>query len=78
MSCFIDYNKAVDKVRHDQLMYILKMKHLQGYRYLRIISSLFHNQKMTVCIIKQLLKDVEVTRGGKRICFSTNTLHCIL
>lgn len=51
-ACFIDYNKAFDKVRHDQLMSILKVKHL-NYRDQQIISNLYYNQKAIVCIDKQ-------------------------
>ena len=35
-ACFIDYNKAFDKVRHDQLMNVLKTKQID-HNDLRII-----------------------------------------
>lgn len=38
--CFIDYSKDFDKVRHDQLLKLLKEKNLDS-RNINIISNLF-------------------------------------
>lgn len=51
--CFIDYNKAFDRVHHKQLMEVLKAKQID-YNDLRIISNLYYEQRAKVRINEQL------------------------
>ncbi|KAF2890025.1 hypothetical protein ILUMI_16148, partial [Ignelater luminosus] len=58
-ACFIDYNKALDEVRHDELMNIVKDKHLD-HRDLMIISNLYYKQRATICIDQQTSEEMEI------------------
>lgn len=65
--CFIDYNKAFDKVRHNQLIEILKMKNLDT-RDIRIITNLYFNQTANIRIQQQTTSSVEIKRGVRQGC----------
>lgn len=69
----LDDNKAFDKVFHDQLINVLKSKHLD-YRDLRIISNLYHNHKARVCIDRQTTDEINITRGVRQGCVTSPTL----
>lgn len=74
--CFIDYNKAFDKVRHDQLMKVFQGKHF-CYNDLKIISNLYYNQNVQIYIENNYQKKfkLEFKRGGR---FVVNIVQCIL
>ncbi|KAI5752582.1 hypothetical protein M8J77_018365 [Diaphorina citri] len=66
-ACFIDYNKAFDKVRHGQLIEILKRKQIDS-RDIRIIANLYFNQNASVLIQSKLTELVDIKRGVRQGC----------
>ena len=62
--CFIDYNKAFDKVRHDHLMRLLIEKKLDK----RIISKIYYNQKANIRIEQETSEEIEIKRGVRQGC----------
>lgn len=65
--CFIDYNKAFDKVKHDQLIDLLKNKNLDK-QDVRLISNLYYNQRATVKNGQERSEEVEIKRGVRQGC----------
>lgn len=65
--CFIDYNKAFDKVKHDQLIDLLKNKNLDR-QDVRLISNLYYNQRATVKIGQETSEEMEIKRGVRQGC----------
>ena len=71
--CFIDYNKAFDKVRHDQVIKLLTEKNLDK-RDIRIISNLYYNQKATVRVGNDMTEEIQIKRGVRQGCILSPTL----
>ena len=65
--CFVDFQKAFDTIRHEDLMDMLKEKKIDG-KDLRIIKNLYWNQTAKVKIGDNLSKEVEVQRGARQGC----------
>lgn len=65
--CFIDYTKAFDKVRHDQLLKLLKEKNLDS-RDINIISNLYYNQRAVIQVEENTTEDIEIKRGVRQGC----------
>lgn len=59
--CFLDFNKAFDKVSHDHLIDFLEKKTLDK-KDLRIIYNFYYNQTATVKVENKLLNDIEIKR----------------
>lgn len=66
-ACFIDFEKAFDRVRHEQLIQILKNKNLDS-RDIKIISNLYWNQKATVKIEGESTEEIKICRGVRQGC----------
>lgn len=66
-ACFIDFEKAFDRVRHDRLVQILLERNID-VRDVRIISNLYWGQKASVRVGDQLAKEVEIRRGVRQGC----------
>uniref|UniRef100_A0A8D8UV16 Craniofacial development protein 2 n=2 Tax=Cacopsylla melanoneura TaxID=428564 RepID=A0A8D8UV16_9HEMI len=66
-ACFIDYNKAFDKVKHNQLIEVLKCKNLDS-RDIRIIVNLYFNQIATVRVQETITDPIEIKRGVRQGC----------
>ena len=49
-NCYVDYEKAFDKVRHEDLLEILKSLMLEG-KDLRMIKTLYWNRRGAVSIL---------------------------
>ena len=60
--CFIDYQKAFDKVRHNLLLNMLKQIGIDAKDY-RIIHNLFFQQKAVVKLIEDLSHWIGINRG---------------
>ena len=65
--CFIDYSKAFDKVRHDELFNILEGLDIDG-KDLRIIRNLYWNQSATVRIEGEFSEYKQIKRGVRQGC----------
>lgn len=66
-ACLIDYNKAFDRVRHDQLIEILLRKKLD-LRDIRIISNLYYDQKVIVRVEDRTYEEIEIRSGIRQGC----------
>lgn len=65
--CFIDYQKAFDRVRHDVLMSILENIGLDD-RDLRVIRNIYYNQSAVIRIENQLTEEIQIRRGVRQGC----------
>lgn len=65
--CFLDYNKAFDKVRHNHLVQMLRQKKLD-MKDIRIISNLYFNQTARVKERNDLSEEIEIQRGVRQGC----------
>ncbi|CAH2229174.1 jg21606 [Pararge aegeria aegeria] len=71
--CFIDYEKAFDRVLHDRLIAILHNIGLDG-KDIRIIQNLYWNQRAKVRVGNEETEDVEIKRGVRQGCILSPTL----
>ena len=65
--CFIDYSKAFDKVRHEDLFNILNKLDIDG-KDLRILSNLYWRQTATVKIDGEHSEETPIRRGVRQGC----------
>lgn len=65
--CFLDYNKAFDRVRHNHLIRMLRQKKLD-VKDIRIISNLYFNQTAHVKERNDLSEKIEIQRGVRQGC----------
>jgi len=65
--CFIDYQKAFDKVRHSQLLTILKRIGIDGKDF-RIICNLYYEQKAAIKLTDGLTEWTDIKRGVRQGC----------
>ncbi|KAL0279224.1 UNVERIFIED_CONTAM: hypothetical protein PYX00_000829 [Menopon gallinae] len=65
--CFIDYEKAFDRVQHEKMIQILQQVGLDS-RDVRIIANLYWNQKAHVRFSDNTSEDVEIRRGVRQGC----------
>ena len=74
--CFLDYEKAFDKVRHTDMIEILQRLNLDG-KDIRIITNLYWNQLAAVNIDNKLTSWVEIKRGVRQGCVLSPDLFAI-
>ena len=74
--CFIDYEKAFDKVRHPQLIGILQNLNIDG-KDLRLITNLYWSQQAAVNIDNNLTPWIEIKRGVRQGCVMSPDLFSI-
>ncbi|GFS10292.1 retrovirus-related Pol polyprotein from type-1 retrotransposable element R2 [Elysia marginata] len=65
--CFIDYSKAFDKVRHEELFHILDSLDIDG-KDLRILKTLYWKQTATVRVGGEHSEETPITRGVRQGC----------
>ena len=65
--CFIDYSKAFDKVKHDELFKILENLDIDG-KDLRIIRNLYWGQTAAVRVDNECSDFREIKRGVRQGC----------
>ena len=65
--CFIDYTKAFDKVRHENLLDLLQQLDMDG-KDVRVIRNLYWEQSAAVRIDEELSKCIEIHRGVRQGC----------
>ncbi|CAH2096300.1 unnamed protein product [Euphydryas editha] len=71
--CFIDYEKAFDRVKHEELMNILENIGLDD-KDLRIIRSLYWNQSATVRVDGEQTDPISIQRGVRQGCIMSPIL----
>ena len=65
--CFIDYTKAFDKVRHEEIINILENLDMDG-KDLRIIKNLYWKQTATVRMDNEVSNFQQIKRGVRQGC----------
>ena len=71
--CFLDYEKAFDRVRHEPLMQCLSEIGVDG-KYINIIRNLYWDQTASVRIMNELSEEIRVQRGVRQGCVASPTL----
>lgn len=66
-ACFIDYQKAFDRVKHQKMVEILKGIGLDD-KDLRIIVNLYWNQSASVRLDRENTEEVDILRGVRQGC----------
>ena len=74
--CFIDYSKAFDKVRHEELFNILDKLDIDG-KDLRIIRNLYWDQNASVRIEGDFSESKNIRRGVRQGCVMSPDLFNI-
>lgn len=74
--CFIDYEKAFDRVQHTKLIEVLLLKGLDS-RDIRIIKNLYWDQKAAVKVENELTEPMKVRRGVHQGCILSPLLFNI-
>ena len=68
--CFIDYAKAFDKVKHEQLINMLDFLDIDD-KDLRVVRNLYWEQTAAVKIDNEISPFIKIKRGQTRMCFFT-------
>ena len=71
--CFLDYEKAFDRVRHEPLMQCLSEIGVHG-KDIKIIRNLYWDQTAAVRIMNELLDEIRIQRGVRQGCVASPTL----
>ena len=71
--CFLDYEKAFDRVRHESLMQYLSEIGVDG-KYIKIIRNLYWDQTASVRIMNELSDELRIQRGVRHGCVASPTL----
>ncbi|GFS04325.1 LINE-1 reverse transcriptase [Elysia marginata] len=65
--CFIDYTKAFDRVRHEEIITILQQLNIDG-KDLRIIKNIYWEQKAAVRVEEETSSFQNIKRGVRQGC----------
>ena len=65
--CFIDYTKAFDRVRHEEIITILQQLNIDG-KDLRIIKNIYREQKAAVRVEEETSNFQNIKRGVRQGC----------
>ena len=71
--CFLDYEKAFDRVRHEPLMQCQSEIGVDG-KYIKIIRNLYWDQTASVRIMTELSEEIRIQRGVRQGCVASPTL----
>ena len=66
-ACFLDYEKAFDRIKHEEMIRILKELGINSYD-LRVIKNLYWKQTAKVAIDGQLSENIDIRRGVRQGC----------
>lgn len=73
---FVDYTKAFDNVRHDQLIKTLQNVGID-YKDIRIVANLYWNQSARIKIGKSCTENIEIRKGVRQGCILSPLLFNI-
>ena len=65
--CFIDYTKAFDKVKHNNIIVILEALNIDG-KDLRIIKNMYWEQTAAIRIKNEISEFIQIKRGVRQGC----------
>ena len=66
-ACFLDYEKTFDRIKHEEMIEILKDLGINSYD-LRIIKNLYWKQTAKVVIDGKVSKNIDIRRGVRQGC----------
>jgi Reverse transcriptase (RNA-dependent DNA polymerase) len=66
-ACYIDFEKAFDKVKHDKLYQLLLKRNVDSDD-IRIISNLYWDQRANTRVDNKLTEEMEILRGLRQGC----------
>ena len=66
-ACFLDYEKAFDRVRHVEMIQVLEKRNINAFD-LRIVKTLYWKQTANVPIDGQESEDIAICRGVRQGC----------
>ena len=72
--CFIDYAKAFDKVKHEDLFEFLQNLDIDG-KDLRLIRNLYSEQLAAIRIDGNIGKYTQIRRSSTRMCFLSRLIQ---
>lgn len=76
LMCFIDYEKAFDRVKHQHLLRLLTDIGLDG-KDVRIIRNLYENQVATIRVENEETEEIKICRGVRQGCVMSPLLFNI-
>lgn len=65
--CFIDFEKAFDRVRHEKMIEVLRTTGIDD-KDLRIIANLYWQQKAVIRVGERSTEEIEIRRGVRQGC----------
>ena len=65
--CFVDYEKAFEKVRHNEFIYVLKQIGVDG-KDLRLIKNIYEMQSVALQLGGELTDWIDIKRGVRQGC----------
>lgn len=65
--CFIDFEKAFDRVEHTKLFQCLKSKNIDNYN-MRLLVNLYYNQTAAVRVENETTGEIPIRRGVRQGC----------
>ena len=71
--CFLEYEKAFDRVRHEPLMQCLSEIGVDG-KDIKIIRNVYWDQTASVRIMNELSEEIRIQRGVRQGCVASPTL----
>ena len=71
--CFLDYEMAFDRVRHEPLMKCLSEIGVDG-KYIKINRNLYWDQTASVRIMNELSDEIRIQRGVRQGCVASPTI----
>ena len=74
--CFVDYQKAFDKVRHNELMNTLKQIGVDG-KDLRLIKNIYEMHRVALQLGGELTDWIDIKRGVRQGCVKSPDLFNI-
>ena len=74
--CFIDYQKAFDTVRHEEMMRMLAQLGIDK-KDIRVIRNLYYQQKAAVRVGDELTETVDIKRGVRQGCVMSPDLFTL-
>ena len=74
--CFIDYEKAFDRIKHGEMVRMLESIGVDG-KDIRLIKNLYWNQKASFKIEEEFSDWVEVKRGVRQGCVMSPDLFSL-
>lgn len=74
--CFIDYEKAFDKVQHEKMIEIMN-KYLFGKEHVQLIRNLYWKQTAAIRVCNEITDHIKIKRGVRQGCVVSKPLQSL-